>query len=58
MNKTWLVNCASAEDVPTALEAQEAKPAQRNFMMGQHDGSVISCSGSDHNLSLYVCFAS
>ena len=39
---------------PTALEAEGAKLAQGNLMVGQGDGSVISCGGTDRNLSLYV----
>ena len=37
-----------------ALEAEGAKLAQRNLTVGQHDGLVISCLGTDHDLSLYV----
>ena len=32
-NKTWLVKVR-----PTAMEAEGAKPAQRNLTAGQHDG--------------------
>ena len=39
---------------PTALEAEGAKLAQRNLTVGQHDGSVISCVGTDRDLRLYV----
>ena len=38
---------------PTALEAEEAKLARRNLTVGQHDGSVISCVGTDRDLRLY-----
>ena len=37
---------------PTALEAEGAKLAQRNLTAGQDGGSVISCGGTDRNLSL------
>ena len=39
---------------PKALEAERAKLAQRNLMVGQHDGSLISCDRNDCDLSLYV----
>ena len=38
----------------TALEVEGAKLAQRNLTVGQHDGSVVSCSETDRDLSLYV----
>ena len=53
-NKTWLVNRGRRNVRPTALEAEGAKLAQRNLMVGQHDGSVISCVGTDHDLRFYV----
>ena len=39
---------------PTVLEAEGAKLAQRNLTVGQHNGSVIICVGTDLNLRLYV----
>ena len=39
---------------PTALEAEGAKLARTNLTEGQHDGSVISCVGTDRDLRLYV----
>ena len=39
---------------PTVLEAKGAKLAQRDLTVGQHDGSVISCVGTDCDLRLYV----
>ena len=35
-----------------ALEAEGAKLAQRNLTARQNGGSVISCGGTDRNLSL------
>ena len=40
--------------IPTALEAEGAKLAQRNLTAGQDGESVISCGGTDRDLSLYV----
>ena len=37
-----------------ALEAKGAKLTQRNLTVGQHDGSVIGCSRTNHDLTLYV----
>ena len=53
-NKTWLVNRGRWKVRPTALEAEGAKLAQRNLTMGQHNGSVISCVGTDRDLRLHV----
>ena len=53
-NKTWLVNRGQRKVRPTALEAEGAKLAQRKLTVGQHDGSVISCVGTDCDLELYV----
>ena len=53
-NKTWLVNRDRRNVRPTALEAEGAKLAQKNLTVGQHDGSVISCVGTDRDLKLYV----
>ena len=39
---------------PTALQAEGAELAHRDLTMGQHDGSVISCVGTDRDLRLYV----
>ena len=39
---------------PTALEAEGAKLAQRNLTVGQHDGSVISCVGTDRDPKVCV----
>ena len=51
-NKTWLVNRGRRNVRPTVLEAEGAKLAQRNLTAGQHDGSVISCVGTDRDLRL------
>ena len=47
-----LVNCGQQKVHPMALEG--AKLALRNLMVGQHDGSVISCVRTDRDLRLYV----
>ena len=52
--KTWLVNRGQWKVRPTVLEVEGAKLAQRKLTVGQHDGSVISCVGTDRNLRLYV----
>ena len=53
-SKTWLVKRGRRKVRPTALEAEGTKLAQRNLTVGQHDGSVISCVGTDRDLRLYV----
>ena len=53
-SKTWLVNRGRRNVRPAALEAEGAKLAQRKLTVGQHDGSVISCVGTDRDLRLYV----
>ena len=53
-NKIWLVNHGRRKVRTTALEAEGAKLAQRNLTVGQHDGLVISCGGTDRDLRLYV----
>ena len=55
VTKTWLVNCALAEDAPDHIGTTVgAKSAQRNLTVGQHNGLVISCSEIGLNLSLYI----
>ena len=53
-NKTWLVNRGRRKVRRTALQAEGAELPQRNLTVGQHDGSVISCVGTDRDLRLYV----
>ena len=55
MNKTWLENRASAEDALDDIGGGWSQLSRlRNLTAGRHNGSVISCSGTDRNLTLYV----